>query len=150
MFAEKFSTRKQNMIERVFALGKKENSPRNWYAMLEAASPRALSRASSFACWTTTPTELEHRWKTQESFVKKMQQIRREPETSEIERSIEEYLHFLRMLKEYPNQKLIPSLVVDLIWHTHMLDHEPMSAIRLPILATFSTTTMKHPSQTNR
>ncbi len=40
------------------------------------------------------------------------------------EKSIQNYINFIRLSKENPKEKLIPTLEINAVWNGHMLDHE--------------------------
>jgi hypothetical protein len=59
-------------------------------------------------------------------FVPKLQ--RDEPQSFKsnktVEDAIEEYRHMLTLVQKYPENPVVPSKLVDLVWHSHILDTE--------------------------
>jgi len=71
--------------------------------------------------WTTTSDELDVRWNANQKFLTNLNKIN--PHSIKIELAFDSYLKFITLLKENPGKKLVPSFEIDLIWHSHMLDH---------------------------
>ncbi|KAL4969276.1 uncharacterized protein BDV14DRAFT_101859 [Aspergillus stella-maris] len=67
----------------------------------------------------------------QASFVEKMEAhlwIRSPALEGTLTRAVDRYSKFLKLFKLYPGQMLVPTLDVDLVWHTHQCSHELYNA----------------------
>lgn len=70
----------------------------------------------------TTITRLVEAVQRQASFVDKMERqlwIRSPAIEGTLQRAIDRYSKFLKLLKLYPKMMLVPTLDIDLVWHTH-------------------------------
>lgn len=71
---------------------------------------------------TTTVTRLVEAVQRQASFVNKMERqlwIRSPAVEGTLQRAIDRYSKFLKLFKLYPKMMLVPTLDIDLVWHTH-------------------------------
>jgi hypothetical protein len=71
---------------------------------------------------TLTTSKLAETVERQVSFVDKMEKqlwIRSPALEGTLERAIDRYTKFLKLFKLYPNTMLVPTLDIDLAWHTH-------------------------------
>lgn len=70
----------------------------------------------------TTITKLVEAVQRQASFVKKMEKqlwIRSPAVEGTLRRAIDRYSKFVKLFKLYPKTMLVPTLDIDLVWHTH-------------------------------
>lgn len=70
----------------------------------------------------TTITKLVEAVQRQASFVNKMEKqlwIRSPAVEGTLHRAIDRYSKFLKLFKLYPKMMLVPTLDIDLVWHTH-------------------------------
>jgi hypothetical protein len=75
---------------------------------------------------TNINTELANAVVRQFSFVEKMEKqlwIRSPAVQGTLQRATGRYGKFLRLLKLYPKTMLVPTLDIDLVWHTHQCSH---------------------------
>jgi hypothetical protein len=79
-------------------------------------------------CWMggisgeTTAVDLVNAVQRQVSFVEKMEKhlwIRSPALEGTLERAVDRYSKFLKLFKLYPQTLLVPTLDIDLVWHTH-------------------------------
>ncbi|KAI9768917.1 MAG: hypothetical protein M1840_004513 [Geoglossum simile] len=71
---------------------------------------------------TITTTQLADAVQRQFSFVEKMERalwIRSPALEGTLQRAVDRYSKFLKLFKWYPNTMLVPTLDIDLVWHTH-------------------------------
>ena len=84
--------------------------------------------ASLLECWRAVTRDQEANRpiidavQRQVSFVDKMHAqlwIRSPAVDGTLQRAIDRYIKFLKLFKFYPNTMLVPTLDIDLVWHTH-------------------------------
>ncbi|KAL4944332.1 hypothetical protein BDV06DRAFT_233500 [Aspergillus oleicola] len=72
----------------------------------------------------------------QASFVEKMEAhlwVRSPALEGTLTRAVDRYSKFLKLFKLYPGQMLVPTLDIDLVWHTHQCSHEQYNAAMMQI-----------------
>jgi hypothetical protein len=91
------------------------------YLRHEVSKP-FLKRSLSAGITQHTVRELSAAVQRQVSFVDKMETqlwIRSPALEGTLQRAIDRYSKFLKLLKLYPGTMLVPTLDIDLVWHTH-------------------------------
>lgn len=73
------------------------------------------------------PPQLVEAVDRQQSFVRKMEQqlwIRSPAVDGTLRRALDRYQKFLKLFKIYPKEMFVPTLDIDLVWHTHQCSSE--------------------------